>query len=69
MVSAQARRSGNWRNVPVTFSTIFPGWYPGRAVHLNYRITRGSRRFSSQLFLPPSATSAVVATAPPPSGR
>ena len=48
----------------VTFSTIFPGWYPGRAVHLNYRVTRGSRRFSSQLFLPPSATSAVVATAP-----
>jgi protocatechuate 3,4-dioxygenase beta subunit len=32
------------------FVTIYPGWYPGRAVHIHFKIRTGSSEFTSQLF-------------------
>lgn len=46
------------------FTTIFPGWYQGRAVHIHFkvRVFDGSAEtyeFTSQLFFDPSTASAV----------
>ncbi|THF85176.1 intradiol ring-cleavage dioxygenase [Deinococcus sp. KSM4-11] len=54
----------------VSFSTIFPGWYAGRAVHIHYRLRTldGSGKvtsdFASQLFFPETLIDQVHATAP-----
>lgn len=32
------------------FTTVFPGWYPGRSVHIHFKIRSGSDQFDSQLF-------------------
>lgn len=37
-------------NGKVTFTTIYPGWYPGRAVHIHFKIRHGNNEFTSQLF-------------------
>lgn len=34
----------------VGFDSCFPGWYPGRAIHIHYTISLGTRAFTSQLF-------------------
>jgi protocatechuate 3,4-dioxygenase beta subunit len=49
------------------FTTIYPGWYQGRAVHIHFkvRIYDGSKEtyeFTSQLFFDPVTTSAVYQT-------
>jgi protocatechuate 3,4-dioxygenase beta subunit len=49
------------------FTTIYPGWYQGRAVHIHFkvRVFDGSSQtyeFTSQLFFDPSTTSAVYET-------
>jgi protocatechuate 3,4-dioxygenase beta subunit len=49
------------------FTTIYPGWYQGRAVHIHFkvRIYDGSKEtyeFTSQLFFDPVTTSAVYET-------
>src|SRR5204862_5512534 len=54
-------------NGRVTFTTIFPGWYEGRAVHIHFKIrifdgTSQTYAFTSQLFFDPSTASAVYAT-------
>ena len=37
----------------VTFLTIYPGWYPGRAVHIHLKVSvNGSLKLTSQLYLP-----------------
>lgn len=50
------------------FTTIYPGWYPGRAVHLHFSIRagRGPRReeFTSQLYLDDALSDRVFAQAP-----
>ena len=51
------------------FTTIFPGWYRGRTVHIHYKIrTTGADgnayEFTSQLFFDEAATAAVYARAP-----
>ncbi|HZX41412.1 MAG TPA: hypothetical protein VFE93_06195 [Myxococcaceae bacterium] len=54
----------------VTFSTIFPGWYPGRAVHVHTRVRlfdaygEATTEVSTQLFFDDAVTDAVLATAP-----
>jgi protocatechuate 3,4-dioxygenase beta subunit len=54
----------------VTFTSIYPGWYAGRAPHLNFRIRLFSatgavtQDFTSELFFGPAVTQAVYATAP-----
>src|SRR5690606_14847228 len=32
------------------FLTIYPGWYPGRAVHIHFKIRINNYEFTSQLF-------------------
>lgn len=51
------------------FTTIYPGWYSGRAVHVHFklRIFAGSTRtyeFTSQFFFPESLTDVVHAQSP-----
>ena len=54
----------------VMFSTVFPGWYAGRAVHVHTRVRlfdpfgEPSTDVSSQLFFDDAVTDAVLATAP-----
>jgi protocatechuate 3,4-dioxygenase beta subunit len=52
-----------------TFTTIYPGWYSGRAVHIHFkvRIYNGSTEtleFTSQLFFTDAMNAQVFATAP-----
>ncbi len=49
------------------FTTIYPGWYQGRAVHIHFkvRVLHGASQtyeFTSQLFFHPATTSAVYGT-------
>jgi protocatechuate 3,4-dioxygenase beta subunit len=49
----------------VEFVTIYPGWYPGRSVHVHFRIKRqGHADFVSQLYFDDSMTDQVLAQAP-----
>ena len=51
----------------VRFLTIYPGWYPGRAVHIHFKVrtelVRG-QEFTSQLYFPDALTERVHARAP-----
>jgi Dioxygenase len=48
-----------------TFETIYPGWYPGRAVHVHVKVhVRGSVVHTGQLFFPAPVTNAVYRRAP-----
>jgi len=54
-------------NGQAKFTTIYPGWYQGRAVHIHFkvRVFNGSNEtfeFTSQLFFDPALTSAVYQT-------
>ena len=51
------------------FTTIYPGWYPGRAVHVHFKIRTfagGSKTYelTSQLFFDDNVTDAVYRRAP-----
>lgn len=47
----------------VTFNTIYPGWYPGRATHIHFRVYLGlALQATSQLAFPSAITSAVYST-------
>jgi protocatechuate 3,4-dioxygenase beta subunit len=50
------------------FTTIFPGWYSGRAIHLHFKIRTslagGGYEFTSQLFFDESVTASVLAQSP-----
>lgn len=49
----------------VEFATIYPGWYPGRAVHIHVRVHRDDDLvLTSQLFFPDDTTREVFATGP-----
>ncbi|CAB4958118.1 unannotated protein [freshwater metagenome] len=50
-----------------TFTTIFPGWYQGRAIHIHFKVrlydgTSRTFEFTSQLFFDPTLENQVVAT-------
>jgi protocatechuate 3,4-dioxygenase beta subunit len=53
----------------VTFTTIYPGWYPGRAVHVHFKVRtnpngpRGTD-FTSQLYFDEALTDKVHTRAP-----
>ena len=38
------------RTGTATFRTIFPGWYPGRAVHIHLKVIQGGQTWTGQLF-------------------
>src|SRR5690606_5293738 len=53
----------------VRFTTLYPGWYTGRAVHLHFsvRVKDPAGRdvlFTSQLYFDDAVTATVLATAP-----
>ena len=53
----------------VEFQTIYPGWYPGRNVHVHYKIRTDPKselghEFTSQLFFDEAVTDQVHALAP-----
>lgn len=44
----------------VEFRTIFPGWYPGRTVHIHLIVGHTGRRFTSQLYFPDELSDQVL---------
>jgi protocatechuate 3,4-dioxygenase beta subunit len=47
------------------FTTIFPGWYAGRAVHIHFKVRpTASTVFTSQLFFDDALSDGVLAQAP-----
>ena len=42
-----------------TFTTIYPGWYGGRAVHIHFKIRTAALEFTSQLYFPDELTDRV----------
>jgi protocatechuate 3,4-dioxygenase beta subunit len=56
-------------NGAVRFTTIYPGWYSGRAVHIHFKVRTepsgtSGLEFTSQMFFDESLTDAVHAQAP-----
>lgn len=52
-------------NGTAAFTTIYPGWYNGRAVHIHFKIRSGQgHTFTSQLFFDEAVTDAVHAKPP-----
>ncbi len=52
-------------NGRVAFDTIYPGWYPGRTVHIHIKVLLDATRLlTSQLYFPESVTNEVF-TQPP----
>ncbi|WP_216317549.1 intradiol ring-cleavage dioxygenase [Deinococcus aestuarii] len=53
-----------------TFTTVYPGWYPGRAVHIHFKLRplnaggQATGEFTSQLFFPEEVTDRAHARAP-----
>ncbi len=46
------------------YRTIYPGWYPGRTVHIHLIVHTGKRLFTSQLYLPDSVSDEVLSRPP-----
>ena len=52
-------------NGQVKFTTIYPGWYQGRAVHIHFKIrTTSGHEFTSQWFFDDSLSDTVFTQAP-----
>jgi len=50
-------------NGAVQFTTIYPGWYPGRTVHVHYRVrAAGDVDFASQVYFDDAITDDVLKT-------
>jgi protocatechuate 3,4-dioxygenase beta subunit len=48
----------------VEFRTIYPGWYPGRTVHIHLMVHAGPRTFTTQLYFPEESNDEVLAQPP-----
>jgi protocatechuate 3,4-dioxygenase beta subunit len=48
----------------VEFRTIYPGWYPGRTVHIHVIVRAEDATLTSQLYFPDEVTCEVLAQAP-----
>jgi protocatechuate 3,4-dioxygenase beta subunit len=48
----------------VEFHTIYPGWYPGRTVHIHLMAHAGGSTFTSQLYFPDVVSAQVLAHRP-----
>jgi protocatechuate 3,4-dioxygenase beta subunit len=52
-------------NGKATFTTIYPGWYSGRAVHIHYKVHPDTTKvFTSQLFFDDTLSQQVFTQAP-----
>jgi protocatechuate 3,4-dioxygenase beta subunit len=48
----------------VEFRTIYPGWYPGRTVHVHVMVHAGDITFTSQLYFPDDLNDRVLSLEP-----
>ena len=48
----------------VEFRTIYPGWYPGRTVHIHMIVHAEGAAFTTQLYFPESINDVVFASSP-----
>jgi protocatechuate 3,4-dioxygenase beta subunit len=48
----------------VEFRTIYPGWYPGRTVHIHVTVQNPDVGLTSQLYFPDQISDAVLALSP-----
>jgi protocatechuate 3,4-dioxygenase beta subunit len=48
----------------VEFRTIYPGWYPGRTVHIHVMVHVGATTFTSQLYFPDDLSDHVLTITP-----
>ena len=48
----------------VEFRTIYPGWYPGRTVHIHVMVHTAGQVFTSQLYVPDDTSDEVLAQMP-----
>ena len=48
----------------VEFRTIYPGWYPGRTVHIHVMVHTAGQVFTSQLYFPDETSDQVLAQMP-----
>ena len=48
----------------VEFRTIYPGWYPGRTVHIHLMVHDDTRVLTSQLYFPDEVTDEVLSRGP-----
>ena len=48
----------------VEFRTIYPGWYPGRTVHIHLIVQAGDGASTSQLYFPEPINDEVLARPP-----
>lgn len=48
----------------VEFRTIYPGWYPGRTVHIHLMVHTPARTYVSQLYFPEDVTADVFSSEP-----
>jgi protocatechuate 3,4-dioxygenase beta subunit len=46
------------------FTTIYPGWYQGRAVHIHFKIRTATSQFTSQLFFDDALNTQVFTQSP-----
>jgi len=46
------------------FTTIYPGWYQGRTVHIHFKIRSGSEEFTSQLYFDDAMSDTVFRQQP-----
>ena len=56
-------------NGAVTFTTIYPGWYPGRTVHIHFTLrtepqARRGKEFTSQIYFDDALTDRIFAQPP-----
>ncbi len=47
-----------------SFTTIYPGWYPGRTPHIHFKVRTGDFEFTSQWFFDDDVSDLVYAAAP-----
>ncbi len=48
----------------VAFDTCFPGWYPGRAIHIHFTVSLDGRSFTSQLVFDDDLVKEIFASHP-----
>ena len=52
-------------NGKATFTTIYPGWYSGRAIHIHFKVhPTANQEFTSQLFFDDTFSDTVLAQEP-----
>ncbi|HLF72449.1 MAG TPA: intradiol ring-cleavage dioxygenase [Dehalococcoidia bacterium] len=51
-------------NGQVKFTTVYPGWYQGRAVHIHFKVRNAGSEFTSQFFFDDAMSQQVYAAAP-----